>query len=323
MLRTGIILACLAVPLAASASFELILALDATTKSIHRFDGDTGAYLGAFGSNKLVAPRNMVISQATGRAYVLDGNYIKKFDYNTGEYVGLFPAPVLVGAAVKMGRANDGTILIPTGDHRIRKVNDAGTILQTLIAANTNFKYSAAAQLPNGNIVGIEGDTTAYGSKYMDYWFPGGGFNSGTNLGLMTNTTNIAVGQWQENTTTGLVASAATKNGGGFSVYSATPIVQIGASEPGSSIDAATGIRSVAAAHAGYWTCEQLSSDTTKGVIELQMGYGAGISGPIGTSVLKNPVSIDVVLAPEPSSTLALAGGLALSLRRRLKRKPR
>lgn len=319
-MRTGIILACLSVPFAASASFELVLALDATTKSIHRFDGDTGAYLGAFGANKLVAPRNMVISQATGRAYVLDGNYIKKFNYNTGEYVGLFAAPVLVGADVKMGHANDGSLLIPNGGNLVRKVNDSGLVLQTLVASNSGFKYSAAAQLPSGIFVGIEGDATALGSKFMDYWYSNGSYNTGANMGLMTNTTNIAVGQWQENTTTGLVSSFATRNSSGFSVFGATTLGLIGSSEAGSSISAATGIRSVAAAHAGYWTCGLLSSDTTKGVIELQMGYGAGISGPIGTSVLKNPVALDVVLAPEPSSVLALAGGLALALRRRIKR---
>jgi hypothetical protein len=44
---------CLALALGSSgafASFELVMVGDSATKSIHRFDGSTGAYLGSFGS---------------------------------------------------------------------------------------------------------------------------------------------------------------------------------------------------------------------------------------------------------------------------------
>lgn len=82
-----IALVCLGVIAAsANASYELALVLDRTTKKVHRFDAESGAYLGAFGSFS-ASVTSIKVNPAKGECLVFDSGYgaVFTYDYSSGE----------------------------------------------------------------------------------------------------------------------------------------------------------------------------------------------------------------------------------------------
>lgn len=73
----------------AQASFDLVMVMDSGTKSIHRFDGVTGAYFGSFGQGMLDFPESFAIDRTTGRAFVYEASIglTRVFNYNTGAHL--------------------------------------------------------------------------------------------------------------------------------------------------------------------------------------------------------------------------------------------
>ena len=72
-----------------NASFELMLVADFNGRKIDRYDATTGTYLGSFGYGYVSSPTDVEVDQTTGLAYVVDpfSSSIKVFNYNTGEQV--------------------------------------------------------------------------------------------------------------------------------------------------------------------------------------------------------------------------------------------
>lgn len=80
-------LALLSVSTSAMASFDLILVADSGQSVVHRYDGDSGTYLGKFGEGTLGTVRGVMADKATQTAYVAHSNGYSAFNYNTGEHL--------------------------------------------------------------------------------------------------------------------------------------------------------------------------------------------------------------------------------------------
>lgn len=70
------------------ASFELGIITDSAT-GFHRFDLETGIYLGAFGAGLSGGVLSTWADQRTSTFYSMNNNGIRKWNYSTGEYLGV------------------------------------------------------------------------------------------------------------------------------------------------------------------------------------------------------------------------------------------
>lgn len=108
-----ILLSCLAVSLVgvAQASFTLALVGDNIGRCIHRYDLDSGVYLGKFGQFALASVYTLGLDQTRNKLYVADNSTIKAFNYNTGEYLYSITGISSVG----LGVFSNGDLLTSTG----------------------------------------------------------------------------------------------------------------------------------------------------------------------------------------------------------------
>lgn len=291
----------------AHASFEMLLVLDAGTKSIHRFDPQSGAYLGQFGAGWLNNPQSIVIDQSTGTAYVRDTlagagiGAIVAFDYNTGErkagFIGGLP---FQSSAVQMARnPNTGEFLCigGTGANGLLRISSTGVV--TPIQVNTD---------PSG---------VAFNPANNEIYFAFAGFNTveryTNGLGLVgSKVVGVAFGDGQ------LTLGGTTKKGYfatgfgrvmGFDL-GLTTITQINMTDFSATKGVAFGHGDV------LFTCGLNAAGTDGLVGRFDVGLGVA-GGTFGSGQLSNPVSLACVVAPEPATWLALAGGLALVVRSR------
>ena len=291
----------------ANASFEMLLVLDAGTKSVHRFDPQSGAYLGAFGAGWLNNPQSIVIDQSKGLAYVRDTlggageGAIIAFDYNSGARAGGFIGGLpFQASAVQMARnPNTGEFLTlgGVGSNALQRISAAGVVtpifanyessgvainsatneLFFTFSGNGNIeKYDATLGYISNKAVGVafgDGQMTLGGSTKKGYFATGFSRVMGFDLGLTTVT--------QINMTD----------------FSATKGVAFGHDDQ-------------------LFTCG-LNAAGTDGLIgrfDVKLGVAGGT---FGSAQLTNPVSLACVVAPEPSTWLVSAAGLALLVRKR------
>lgn len=90
----------------AHASFDLMYVLDGTTRSVHRVDPINGVSLGRFGGGFLNNPIAMSLD-ASNNVWVLDrvtggAGRIRKFDGSTGDYLGGWATPYGIGVDAKI-----------------------------------------------------------------------------------------------------------------------------------------------------------------------------------------------------------------------------
>lgn len=290
----------LALSLPAMASFDMILVADQTNSRIHRIDGDTGTYLGSFGSNILVIPNAITIDQSTSTAYVGDASSgLVAFNYNTGQVLAVNRA--FTNYADLALRADGGFV----------RTTGAGVATASL-TGSTGTLYSGAG---TGSFkgVGVDGTGDVIGSDITNgrifrwnpsgFAAPEGSTGAGTFLG-------VSGGSARGNTYVSLRADgrASTANTQSLSV------VNNGVVAAGTWTSAAD----FAFGHEGFgW-----GVGTGTGGTRLQRyADNNGVYSPIGTgfvvSQIGTPTSIAVVVAPEPGTMLALGAGVALMLRKR------
>lgn len=296
--------------LVAHASFEMLLVLDAGTKSIHRFDPQSGAYLGAFGAGWLNNPQAIVINQSAGVALVRDTlagagiGTIVAFDYNTGERVaGFIGGLPFQSGPVQMSRnPNTGEFICigGTGANGLLRISGGGVVSPIQVnldpagvAVNTAnndiyFAFPGAGEVQRytNNLVYLgakpvgvafgDGQMTIGGSSAKAYFATGFGRVMGCDLGLST-------------------------------------ITQINLTDFSNTKGVAFGHGDV------LYTCG-LNAAGTDGLIgRFDVKLGAA-GGTFGSGQLTNPISMACVVAPEPSTWIALVGGLALVVRARRRR---
>ncbi len=94
----AILMISLATVAAAQASFDLVFVLDVTARKIHRLDGDSGVYLGAFDVNSNSV--SMAVDSGTGRVYVAEGGLgFAVYNGYTGALVGANWNPIPYNAS--------------------------------------------------------------------------------------------------------------------------------------------------------------------------------------------------------------------------------
>lgn len=151
-MRFAFLAAVAALSCAASASFELVMALDSDNHTVHRIDGERNIYLGNFGANRLVNPSAMAIQQSANKAHVYDPylRSVVSFDYNTGEKVGEAAMPSYGYAT--LGLANNGDFLV--GDFfsaSARRYSQGGILSAIFTAPAGSTGTRAMMQAPDGN----------------------------------------------------------------------------------------------------------------------------------------------------------------------------
>lgn len=281
------------------ASFELVLVADRSTRKIHRFDGTTGAYFGAFG-NFTSGLESISIDQANNQVYVLDGELLTRWNYNTGQLLGLvdgWNGTVLwAGPAQQPGRY---IISFLSGFERWAwPLSPEGFVNPGIGTARNLERYS-------GGYIGFGSG----GFRHVGATFAlGAAVGHGSSLGFGTvATSDFGVSA---------VAPSLGTNGGVF-----TPIVGGSFGTSGSwTATSLANIKAVGSAHNGFYAIGQNANNAAQGrVTKMNLARSAFESHSFGEGVLVDPVGVATVVAPEPGTLAALALG-ALTLMRRRRR---
>lgn len=301
-------LVCVGLASAAShASFEMLLVLDGTTKSVHRFDPQSGAYLGNFGAGWLNNPQNITIDQGTGTAYVWESEAITStskviaFNYNTGERKGGGFLTGFYSEPVQAFRRANGEFLV-AGQALCSKMSPAGV---ADITYSSTGSQGGVAEGTDGQVY-LANYTTKRVSRYS---------LSGTLLATTSATSFVGEGQMTRFGGRMYFATSASNvfsidqgfanNGGSWR--------QLNTANVGTT-------RGLAFGHDGLMYIAGMNAGGTAGIVQRWDASLSQFGGTFGESVLKNPISCAAVVAPEPGTLAACAVGLAALVRRRKKR---
>lgn len=287
----------------ASASFDLVLVLDSGQGVVHRYDGDTGVYLGNFGGGTLGTVRGITVDKASGTAFVTQDNGYSAWDYNTGTYK--FYLPLFGPTVDDISTTADGQLLFAafSGVSPMRKASNFGTSVVTSVYSTGGFSGPAVSA--------VEGTG--------GYW--------------AIKASNGSMGQFNS-TTTALIGSLLNSGLMGISKGAGDGTNFVGLNATGAAVRATLG-------STASGTGASLTNPFTSAV-EFEFGHagegwGLGVNGsgtrlqryaknssnwdPLGPgrtlSQVTTPVGMAVVTAPEPGTLIALGAGAAALLRRR------
>ena len=301
---------------AAQASFELVTVLDRGTKSVHRFDGATGAYLGNFGSGYLISPESMAIDRTRARAYVMDASLgaIRVFNFNTG--VHLFDIAPTPGRHQALSVAPNGNLIGGYYSGATWEILDpnAGS-LGYLFSSTTLFNpiSLASAVHSSGRMIGMIGQI---GGNFGQLQILSSASPAGTLLatsvtvggpGSFSDYQQVAVGE-----SSGMMVSSSgdfmafTLNSGATG-FSST---QVGVNL---ALRGGVGI--------GHGNTRYFGS-TFNGQAVIERGYQSNSNvffglGQFGAGILQTPGQIQVIAAPEPASLAIVGAGLMALIRHR------
>lgn len=309
-----VVLVGLAVAPAAHASFELMMALDRTDKVVHRYDSETGTYLGSFGAGFLQNPIGMVINQATNTAFILQDrtvggsglDYITRLDYNTGAFLGTIQ--VVSAVAASIGILNDGRLMSSMIGTDISLLNSTGGEAKWVSSPSgvTAGTYSGMAQDAFGTLYGMNANGVIYG--WANPFAGANGLQPPYVLGAsgspVTRGQLAARGDWIAAGNLSTLVFARTAPGGGFSLTSGVGTIY-------------SNVRGVAIGHENIMYAAG-QTGASSGSISRYDQFG-NFAGSFGAGQLKDPIALSVVVAPEPGTMAALGLGLAALLRRRKK----
>lgn len=281
------------------ASFEMILVTDSTYNVIRRFDGVTGAALGTFGGNYGIAPRAITINQSLQRAYVFDrqSRNIYAFNYNTGEYIQNWDTQGQY--YTWLSTDNSGNIIMcgssASGDTVMKRYSPTGSLLTTWnIAAGTDL--FGAAQAADGSVWATDGygggsDTT------LKFSTSGGSFTNGYSFPEHTYG-----GDTRANGNTIFVPSATTN----YTFFTTSAPATTTTINLSTYLDTAIGVGFGHADNAYF--CGAKTSNGTIVRYNTRSKLTNSLISVTGTSF----ASMTVVVAPEPSGYLFIAGGFGL-----------
>jgi hypothetical protein len=298
------LLAFIAIPFSANASFEMMLIADNGSGlgqgHIKRFDPENGVYLGEFGRGFMGQITGMCLDQANGKIYVAEttGSYaaINEFDYSTGartrvlysaspfRIVGMFinngnlygfdPFP---GSSLLFGYELSTSASFYVQAVGISNVRDAAVVNGKVRVASAAGISSFALATPSALTVDMGGDYSA-----------------------------VSAGRWQtfSGTVTGTLAAPTTGN----SIFYGT---QNALTASGTKI-------AIDQSHDAVYTLYSPSA----GVYNIARSsnwypFPSYSSSVVANGYLVNPVDMAIVVAPEPGSMIALGAGVLALVRRR------
>ena len=294
----------------AQASFELGLVLDAGTRSVHRFDMESGAYFGSFGAGWLNDPQAIMLDQANNRVWVVDNDAasarvkILGFNYNSGGREGSAVTSSGYIEPIQAVRRANGEFII-SGSGLTDRFSSTGTFLGSMLLSGSN----------QGGI-GIGSDGFLYTAVHSTQTVVRTSQTSGTVLATSAASVFGTTGEGQMIANNGRMYFA-TGLSTVFSIQEGfanggTGFLQLNATN-------FSATKALGVGHNKIMYIAGRNAANTAGLIERWDPVISSFGGTFGGSVLQNPVSMAVVVAPEPGTLLAL-GGLTLAVVRRRRR---
>lgn len=318
MTRFGFGFIALGLMASAHASFELVLVADAGSKKIHRFDGISGAYLGNFGvvggirggATSIVADLN------TGSCFINEGAGINQYNYSTGALIRSYGN---LGTLTSFSLSRDGKSIFAFNDtNTIRQYSvNTGTLVTTYTSTISGLKFNSGAESQVGEWVVHE--TSIVGGPRIRRMLADGTTSSGNQLsaaavsGQSSTTARMDLSPFFGGAFANMTTTFAVGSGFGYSGFlnSAAPIYYY---PDLSATNFASSVTLTAGSHAGgyfggknaggNWVFARYSPTLTE-----QNVFSSGL--------ITSPVSMTSVIAPEPTTMVAMALGLAAVSRRR------
>ena len=290
-----------------NASFELGLVLDAGTRSVHRFDMESGAYFGSFGAGWLNDPQAIMLDQANNRVWVVDNDALSSrvkilgFNYNSGGRDGSVPISLGYSEPIQAVRRANGEFIL-SGSGLSERFSSTGTILSSMYSGGGN---------QGGIAIGADG--FLYTVVHATQTVVRTSQTSGTVLATSAASVFGTTGEGQMVANNGRMYFA-TGLGTVFSIQEGfanggTGFLQLNATN-------FSATKALGVGHNKIMYIAGRNAANTGGLIERWDPVISSFGGTFGGSVLQNPVSMAVVVAPEPGTLLAL-GGLTLAVVRR------
>lgn len=295
----------------AHASFDLMLVADNNTTSgggfaagsVHRFDPVSGAYLGSFGyfENTIVG---MAADKESNRCYVATTKDIFAFDYNTGDLITNYSLGSYTPQSLSISRDGSKLFLSMSG-YVPTFAMDTATGGFYSFATNANMSQQFFVETGAG---GYMSNVSSYGLGVYDSTAAYQGYYSSSQIYAMSRMGggDGTLMVWSSGT------SAGSPNLQVASTTSAGLINQLGASRAGTSMAMAASF--LAPAHSGVYAMGYRGSSVWR-IQNLSVNLNTARS--FDTTILKAPVAIATVLAPEPAEWLVLGLGVAILIRKR------
>ncbi len=275
----------------AKASFELMLVTDADQNVVHRFDPESGLYLGKFGTGAMLTPSGIALAGNTGNAYV--SNYglrtVQTWNFGSGTLNSEFAT---VSNPWGIATLSDGNILTGEGSHS-RVYTPSGSLLLEIAATNFNA-YAVATDGTNL----ITGDFEIV-SKYD----PSGVLLSTIStpgksaLSMSLNGDRVYMGGQ------GFTGKFGRYNSGTMNGYTVTNVSQL---------SQFYNVEAIGFSHGqSIYVAGRSTSSGNPVTIARYHTVSGNTTGTFGTGIMGRPTSMVVVLAPEPGSMIAIGLGLA------------
>ncbi|MBL8059657.1 MAG: PEP-CTERM sorting domain-containing protein [Chthonomonas sp.] len=296
----------------ANASFDLILVADNTgsftgpvTSKVHRYDGDSGVYLGYFDAG-LNPIQDLAVNGATNEAFVATMNGVNVYNIGTG------------ALKRQIGTGNTGALKMHNGElyrttgtqlFRVNQTTGANTLVKTWTSAISDFAFSG-----NGSYMLYNSP-----SKLLE------GFNSSGVLGTSFTATALSASTGRVSFDGGnpnyfyLMGDAPAPTAG---IYYGT-VTAAGTYALNNANWSNTFFQSfldIAPSHTGFWMYGNTGGTNERFLVRMNSGIGAGGDHFFKTPQVTNAGQIAVVLAPEPGTFIAVGVGVAALLKRRKRR---
>ncbi|MCC7103345.1 MAG: hypothetical protein IT206_09755 [Fimbriimonadaceae bacterium] len=289
----------------AHASFELMIIAD-WSSGFHRFDAETGTYLGMFGNGQTEGTLATWGSSATNRFYAMSFNGLRSWNYSTGAYLGIVNFNCINSYATNDANGNfiavSGTAVTTFGLNGVTSgVNISGTNLQW-IYRHDDGRYYMGDSNNGGRILRTTGTTV---SNSVDV------VASGLNSLGMPATPRHAMAHIRPglpNIANGLYVHDSTTSDRFYAIDSNFNYQY----HSGYGVSNLTTRNGAARGHYGIY---HVGKTSTPGTIGISYSDDGSSTRYFTSNLISQPTSMTVILAPEPGSIVALGAGLAAMLR--------
>lgn len=289
----------------AHASFELMIITDAAS-GFHRFDAETGTYLGMFGNGQTEGTLATWGSSATNRFYAMSYSGLRSWNYSTGAYLGIVNFNCVNAYATNDASGNfisvSGSDVTTFGLNGVTSgVNIPGTNLQW-VYRHDDGRYYMGDSNNGGRILRTTGTAVSNSVNIVA---------SGLGTIGMPATARHAMAHKRPGSPSfanGLYVHDTTTSDRIYGFDSNYNYVF----NSGYGISNLTTRNGAARGHYGIYHVGKTSTVGTIGITYFDDGSATRF---FTTNAISLPTSMAVILAPEPGSIIALGAGLAAMLR--------